>query len=130
MSTTPEHFLKFASSALTNANGSEFDLRNSASRAYYAAFHCCYAERSKCPDLKDDEIRGSHDKLYARFEALPLSEENNILKTMAYVSKMMKTVRHNADYHINSNFSQSDSEQQIRDAQGVLRNWKKIQLNP
>ena len=130
MSSTPEDFLNFANVTLADVKANEFSYRNAASRAYYAAFHCCYAERSKCPELKDDEIRGSHDKLYARFESLPLSDENNTLKAMAYVSKMMKTVRHKADYHIDTNFSKSDSEQQFRDAQGVLKNWKKIQLKP
>lgn len=126
MSVTPEHFLNFANASLNYQNANEFDYRNSASRAYYAAFHCCYAERTKCPDLNEEDIKGSHDKLYARFQALPLTDENSILKSMAYISKMMKAVRHSADYHLSSNFSKDDGEQQLKDAKKVMEKWNKI----
>lgn len=38
MSSTPEQFLAFSVSAHSTAGGSEFNYRNAASRAYYAAF--------------------------------------------------------------------------------------------
>lgn len=128
MSITPEHFYNFASSALANAKtqNNEFDYRNSASRAYYAAYHCCNLLRSKCPNLSDDDIKGSHDKLLDRFASLPNDNEGSALKKLAYVTKMMKTVRHKADYVLDHEFSTEDSEQQIRDAKRVLDGWKKI----
>lgn len=128
MSSNPEQFLEFAVSAHQNANGQEFNYRNAASRAYYAAFHCCYKERSRCPNLNDKDIYGSHDKLYARYEALPASPTSNLLKGMAYLAKMMKPIRHSADYHLADQFSPDDSAQQIKDAQLVLKKWKEIQL--
>jgi uncharacterized protein (UPF0332 family) len=127
MSSTPEEFLSFAVSAHKTAASLEFNYRNSASRAYYAAFHCCYTERSRCPELKDQDIQGSHDKLYARFGALPQSPIFNTLKSMAYLAKMMKAVRHHADYRLMDKFNPQDSAQQIKDAESVLKHWKAIQ---
>lgn len=126
MSVTPDEFLTYAVCAAT-PTANEFDLRNSASRAYYAAFHCCLAERSRCPSLSDSEIRGSHDKLYARFNLIPASEpKSGDLKAMAYLAKMMKSVRHDADYDIGSSFSADDAKQQLRDARKVVSHWKSL----
>ncbi|KXB31275.1 hypothetical protein AT959_07795, partial [Dechloromonas denitrificans] len=118
MSITPEEFLKFAEEAVNDANATEFDYRNSASRAYYSAFHCCYSEKQRCPGLTDNDIAGSHDRLYERFHKLtPLtSPVNTKLKKMAYVAKMMKAIRHDADYKIHMPFLKREAQQQISDA--------------
>lgn len=108
MTATPDHFLDSAVSILNSPNASEINYRNSASRAYYAAFHCCYAERSRCPNLNANDILGSHDKLYKRFEELPHSNQTVPLKRMAYMAKIMKTVRKQADYNLNEDFQKRD----------------------
>lgn len=130
MSATPEQFLNSAISLLDAADGSEICFRNSASRAYYAAFHCCYSERSRCPNLNDADIWGSHDKLYKRFENLPNTVDTVPLKQMAYMAKMMKSVRHKADYRLHEDFDRSDAAQQVTDARVVLKHWRSLQLPP
>jgi len=127
MSSTPDQFLEFAVSAHQNAAGLEFNYRNAASRAYYAAFHCCNAERSRYPSLAGDVTLGSHDHLYARIKALPDSNTSRVLKSMAYIALMMKDVRRNADYLIANPFSFEDSAQQIADAKKILQKWKLLQ---
>lgn len=126
MSSTPEEFLSFSISAQNTAGGIEFNYRNAASRAYYAAFHCCYAERLRCPNLIENEFLGSHDKLYAKFTALPITPVSTVLKSMAYVARMMKGIRHKADYRLGEEFALADSAQQISDAQSVHRKWKEL----
>lgn len=126
MSVTPDSFLNFAESAFTNAKD-EFDHRNSASRAYYAAFHCCYLERKRGPGIPDNKLRGSHDILYDFFQSLPSNPESNLMKSMAYMAKIMKEVRRSADYYLNTDFPSDDSKQQLADARTVLRTWKKLQ---
>jgi len=120
-------FLNFAKTSLV-ANPTEFCSRNAASRAYYAAFHCCYSMRSHCPELKDEEIKGSHVKLYKRFQNLPMSEPGAaLLKKMAYLALMMKEIREFADYRVNKEFNNQDALQQISDAEKVAASWKTLQ---
>jgi uncharacterized protein (UPF0332 family) len=125
MSITPQCFLGFATEALRQ-DESEFASRNSASRAYYAAYHCCHAERSRCPSLNEEEIKGSHDKLYTRISRLAASPANDLLKKMGYLSQMMKSVRHSADYDLGDDFDREDALQQIRDAQKVISHWNQL----
>lgn len=127
MSSTPEQFLDFSVLAHNNAEGHEFNYRNAASRAYYAAFHCCNAEIYRCNSPGDDSLLGSHDQLYARFIALPLSPVANILKSMTYIAIVMKTVRRKADYYLEDSFTFDESAQQIKEAQVVVRKWKELQ---
>lgn len=120
-------FLNFAKTSLV-ANPSEFCSRNAASRAYYAAFHCCYSMRSHCPELKDDDIKGSHVKLYKRFQNLSMDDPGAaVLKKMAYMALMMKKIREHADYVLVKEFKNADAIQQISDAQKVAANWKTLQ---
>lgn len=126
MSITPEQFLDFAEKELRDSPA-EFEFRNSASRAYYSAFHCCLAEKQRCPGLNESDILGSHDRLYARFGQLSVDDPVNVkLKTMAYMAQMMKGVRHEADYRIREDFPEESARQQIRDAKTVLKHWKQI----
>lgn len=127
MSITPDSFFNFAESTFNNAKD-EFDYRNSASRAYYCAFHCCNKERMRGPGIKDDVMRGSHDKLYDFFAALPVEmPEAPLLKKMAYMARLMKSVRKHADYNLQNDFCAQDSKQQVSDARKVLSTWKQLQ---
>jgi len=133
MSINPTHFIDFAESSVKKDAPSEFDYRNAASRAYYAAFHCCLSLKHMCPNLSESELHGSHDKLYAKFEQLGVAEPNSReLKQMAYMAKMMKSVRHTADYKVGEKFPPEDAIQQIKDAQKVLSHWRRIgaETNP
>lgn len=126
MSVTPDNFFNFAESAYNNAKD-EFDYRNSASRAYYCAFHCCNEERMRGPGIKDEVLRGSHDKLYDFFSALPVGmPESVLLKKMAYMARLMKGVRKHADYTLQKDFCEQDSKQQVSDAKTVLNTWRKL----
>ena len=126
MSITPDQFLTFAESSLASSSAGEFEFRNAASRAYYSAFHCCLAERQRCPNLKDSDIFGSHDRLYARYRELSNGDVENKLKSMAYMAQMMKSVRHEADYKLNLPFQKRDADQQVSDAGKILKSWKEI----
>jgi uncharacterized protein (UPF0332 family) len=125
VSVTPQCFFSFAQEALQQVDN-EFSSRNSASRAYYAAYHCCYAERARCPSLKEDELKGSHDKLYSRIGNLESSPANDLLKKMGYLAKMMKSVRHSADYSVGDDFERREALQQLKDAQKVINHWNQL----
>ncbi len=123
---TPGDFLAFAEKAHDGAQG-EFDYRNAASRAYYAAFHCCYAETSRCPTPKETGKIGSHDLIYQQFKDLVgTGPEVFLLKSMAFVAQSMKAFRQRADYHIEMPFDASDSKQQLSLARKVLTRWAQL----
>ena len=123
---TPGDFLTFAEKAHAGAQG-EYDHRNAAGRAYYAAFHCCDIESSRCPPLTEPGKLGSHDRVYQQIHNLVGNgAEAFALKSMASVAKSMKTVRQRADYQIEGEFDGSDATQQISLARKVMAKWAKI----
>lgn len=131
MSTTPEDFYQFAKGILQAAGGSsEFEWRNAASRAYYAAFHCCKAVAGRFPLPPPSVQGGVHQILYAQLEAIPIGNghppENTKIKKMAYIAKFMKSTRVAADYAIDEGFDLDVAKQQLCDAKKVIDQWKAL----
>jgi uncharacterized protein (UPF0332 family) len=126
LSITTLDFLEFAEAQFNKPDNKEIDYRNIASRAYYFAFHCCLEFRSHT-GKSDAQLKGSHDILYSSVMALPTTDEfHKLLKSMAYMAKMMKQVRTDADYHLSTNFELIESKQQLADAKKVLEKYNQI----
>lgn len=125
MSATPDDFLKFAKSVA--ASSQEIDLRNAASRAYYAAFHCCNLCRQWGQNAADAAAKGSHDRLYARLKNVQGNDEiSKLLKGMAFLALEMKEVRVAADYALDMDFDIHTTKQQLKDAEKVLAKFRRL----
>lgn len=114
MTVSYQDFEKFAAGLLTSS--SEMDFRMSAARAYYASYHRALQSLHYCPDNSHLQM-GSHERVTERLIAhgtLPA-------KSIAYVLKSMKKIRHIADYEITTTFDKCDAENQISQHQAVVK---------
>lgn len=124
MAVQPLDFFQFAEKVVRDPQRTEFDLRNAASRAYYAAFHCCQSKEHLCPRVNRPDL-GPHDRMYERFAALPSdTSDDEAMKKMAYLASMMKAVRKAADYDVRNDFDPQDATQQVSDARRVVNIWR------
>jgi uncharacterized protein (UPF0332 family) len=106
MSVTYSDFYNFAANLAAGAN--EIEWRNSASRAYYAAFHRAQETVDLCPDNAHLKM-GSHERVTDRFDL----HKSVPAKSISYVLQSMKRIRHCADYEIADEFAQSLAVNQV-----------------
>jgi uncharacterized protein (UPF0332 family) len=106
MSVTYRDLLASAEALATG--GSEIDWRNSASRAYYAAYHRARDSACYCPD--NGHLRmGAHEALSNRFDL----HAKNGAKSISLVLQAMKRSRHQADYDLSGEFDRNICSEQI-----------------
>jgi uncharacterized protein (UPF0332 family) len=96
MAVTSQEFLDFAKGAIADENCSEFALRNSCSRAYYAVYH---AAKDRADHLSFPNVQvahgGDHAKLFARYSAY-----SHRAKVVATKLKTLKRKRELCDYKL------------------------------
>lgn len=97
MAVSSQEFIDFAKEVIANENCSEFSLRNSCSRAYYAVYHVAKdrADSLGLPSVQVDH-GGDHAKLFARYEA-----HGHRAKVIATQLKTLKRKRELCDYKLN-----------------------------
>ena len=98
MAVTPRELLE-AADAL-GQRGSEADLRNAASRAYYAAYHQC---RWLAQDLRLRPAPGSGGVHRRVIDTLTGSQDRK-LKSLGYMLEQCRKLRVAADYDIDEEF--------------------------
>ncbi|MDT9630961.1 hypothetical protein F6S08_06900 [Pseudomonas sp. JV449] len=102
MSVDYKEFIEFASSVL-NDGSSEFDLRNSISRSYYATYHAAlaYADVVSVPPVSDCS-GPTHRKLSSFFEG-SMNADHQLrlsLRKLGYSLKQLHANRVMADYKL------------------------------
>ena len=108
MSVQPSDFLDAAKRILEN--DIEICFRNSASRAYYAAFHTCKTAAPETP------FGGhTHEKV---IEDLLLGDPK--CKAVGYMLRQCKVIRTRADYKLEDNFLKSDADQCILQSEKII----------
>ena len=103
MAVTPRELLE-AAGALEQ-RGSEVDLRNAASRAYYAAYHQC---RRLAQDLRLRPAPGSGGAHRRVIDALTGSRDMK-LRSLGYMLEQCRQLRVAADYGIEAEFPSGDA---------------------
>lgn len=118
---TAKDFLDSADQIRKDAS-KEVDYRNSASRSFYAAFHLCRVLAEKTGNLS---IGASHEKV---IDTLKNDKSNNKtqFKTFGNILRELKTIRVDADYHINEDFARSESERAIGMARKLITEIQSI----
>lgn len=111
MAVTPRELLE-AADALEQ-RGSEVDLRNAASRAYYAAYHQC----RKLPQLPPAPGSGSMHKWVV--DTLTASQDNK-LKSLGYILEQCRKLRIAADYDIDAKFPSDQTHTAVAQCRKIL----------
>lgn len=119
MSISPKDFLCSAES-LIDSDSAEMAVRNSLSRAYYAAYHCATTMLEELPlstDCCDDARSGMHKRYISRLmQADPATRHRQIgVKLQALHARRIK-----ADYGLNTNLAMRDAALQIDSAKFVF----------
>lgn len=114
MAVTPRELLE-AAGALEE-RGSEIDLRNAASRAYYAAYHQCrrLAQNLRLPPAPGSE--GVHRRV---IDALTGSRDMK-LKSLGYRLEQCRKLRVVADYGIEAEFPPGDARTALVQCRKIL----------
>jgi len=112
----------FDSAIRLSAEHLEIDHRNSASRAYYAAYHAAKEISHHCPSNDHLSIAGGvHSRLIDRFERFDRSNPvSTVALSIAYMLRQMKTVRQFADYELHEIFTSDDALSQIAYAEKII----------
>jgi len=93
------HVDLFTHSQLLEKSDTEVAWRNSAARAYYAAYHRAQFSVGYCPD-NSHLAMGSHERLADRF----ILHKTTPAKAISYMLSSMKKLRHIADYENEDEF--------------------------
>ena len=113
MTVSEKDFLKSAKE-LVNTPSSEMDYRNAASRAYYSSLHSCMKIVVTFPTIGDTSKGGVHAQAIDQLLNPPTSVSKNkaaITKKAGHILRHMKTIRTKADYYINNDFKESQSDE-------------------
>ncbi|MBS4052090.1 MAG: hypothetical protein KGZ69_12910 [Methylomonas sp.] len=102
-------FLQFAKSLPEDA---EIQIRNSVSRAYYAAYHACL----EVYKMDDSAEGGVHAKLISGLTTSPDIND----KKIGYLLKQLKGLRTVADYHLLVTVSVRDKETSIKQTEKLI----------
>lgn len=94
--------------------GREIDYRNAASRAYYCAFHLCKNLVETIP-ISTDNIGTSHQRI---IDALAQSHDKR-LKSLANKLKVVRELRHKADYKLDIKFSRYEASRALSHTQKI-----------
>ena len=114
MAVTPRELLEAA--AALGQRGSEVDLRNAASRAYYAACHQC---RRLARDLRLRPAPGSGGAHRRVIDALTASQDRK-LKGLGYMLEQCRKLRIAADYHIEAEFPPGHARTALAQCRKIL----------
>ena len=102
--------------------GSEVDLRNATSRAYYAAYHRCRLLAENLPEPAAHQGGGVH-----RFVIDTLTKNKSWkLKSLGYMLDQCRKLRVEADYDINSEFRDQDAHNTLAVGERILKNADSI----
>ncbi|MDO9104060.1 MAG: hypothetical protein Q7U57_03775 [Methylovulum sp.] len=104
-----QEFLQFAKSL---PEGTEIQIRNAVSRAYYAAYHACLEVYSI-----DNSVEGGvHSKLIS---SLIKSTDVNDRK-IGFILQQLKGLRTVADYYLSETVSAHDKETSIKQTEKLI----------
>jgi uncharacterized protein (UPF0332 family) len=115
----PRQLLELAKSLICD---DEVKNRAAASRAYYAAYHCCKPLADSLPD-PPMPWRGSHDRLILAMQNCPPRGTKSNHKDIRFIGGKMALVRPlrvTADYQCADPFSRATAEQVIVECEGVI----------
>ena len=122
MAVTPRELLE-AAGALEE-RGSEIDLRNAASRAYYAAYHQC---RRLAQNLRLRPAPGSGGVHRTVIDSLTDSGDRK-LKSLGYRLEQCRKLRVVADYEIEVEFPPGDARTALAQCRKILDGAESIPL--
>lgn len=96
---------------------SEIDLRNAASRAYYAAFHACkiLADDLRLPSYAGGKF-GSHEQLIERFRCSRELQH----KSIGYILQEGREARKWADYELAASFTLEEAKSAVKSTQKIF----------
>lgn len=114
MAVDPETLLHAA--VVLGRGKEEVDWRNAASRAYYAAFHCCRAVAQQAR-LPVPESLSAHAVL---IDALTQNLNPPSLKGLGYMLEQCRKRRNEADYDIHQEFPRQLAETVLNDCRRIL----------
>jgi len=101
------------SADVSKAAGSEIDLRNCISRAYYSVFHSALpVADAHFPDKNAHLGMGEHERLSTRFHDAATRKAVGV----GYVLEVMKRERRRADYDLLDTINVHDAEQALLNA--------------
>ena len=115
----PAEFLKTAE--LLRAQTEQAHLRTSVGRSYYAAI-LYFRERLKQVGLEKTKHPGREAHAFV-IQCLQFSEVTECVKASQYLHDLQQ-VREDADYHLETVFSQNDAEDAFAKAQKVISDYK------
>lgn len=121
MSIDPEEFFEIANACLGDT---EISMRNSASRAYYAAYHASLPLADGLPRFAD--IRGGMHRQH--IESLKSSSDLAV-KGIALKLNECLNVRHIADYQLTDEFDSDTVKQQLRIVEKILERIDRLSSN-
>lgn len=109
MAVTFGDFLDFAKSLPEDR---EIDIRNSISRAYYAAYHACY------PNYSHDRLAegGVHNKLISALIKSPSAQDRRV----GYILQQIKSLRTVADYSLTEAITVTDKRAAVKQTESLL----------
>lgn len=104
---------------------SECAWRNSAGRAYYAAFHRGQVAAKDCIDPNENMQIGSHSRLSEKYRNYPTMQA----KSIAYILQGMKKTRNIADYQLTASFGKDEAQSQIETCDVLLGKLSQFELS-
>ena len=122
MTVTPDALFEAAS--ILGRGDSEVDLRNAASRAYYAAYHRC---RPLDQDLPSPPGRGGVHRAF--IDSLTKARSSK-LKSLGYMLDQCRKLRVKADYDIESEFRPGDARTVLTQCERILKEAESIPSAP
>lgn len=119
MSVSGDDFIEIAKRVLAT-DDSEIGWRVSASRAYYGCFHCCLDIIERHPGIVVDKSYSTHERVYRAVNSMTISgQASSDLKHLVYLTKNLRDVRVDADYHANKEFTKERAEQALSQANNI-----------
>lgn len=119
MAVTPDDLLQAATDM--GQGDSEVHWRNSASRAYYAAYHRC-RQMAVAERLEVQEGGSQHVALATALERGP----NAPIRRIGYILDSCRLLRNQADYDIDQRFSRQLGETVLEDCREILAAANKV----
>lgn len=118
----PVSHAEFLSSALKLIkNGAEMDFRNSASRAYYAAYHAAVPVGNSI-GIPIDVEGGEHARLIEAFKRMTDMK----YKSIAYMLRQCRDLRVVADYNLEEPFTESEAQTTIEQTKEIINKIEKL----
>jgi uncharacterized protein (UPF0332 family) len=131
MPVSSDDFLAHAKNIISQDAPDEIDIRSSASRSYYSAYHACYDVAAQC--MQPTEPGGSH---ITAIRALDLGdasifgkELNQTVRSLSISLRQARDMRTEADYFLDTEFPLRNAQLNVRMAEKMIEKVAKIEAN-